>query len=376
MVQRPATKRGRTSSAADRQGGATLKQALRYVPLASKVLLAVLLAVAFFIGYRAVASASFFKVGNVDVEGTTRVSREDVRATVLRSAGAQGVWKADLDAVSRQLRELPWVRAAVVSRVLPSGLRVRITEREPRLIARTAQGRLVWVDEEGVMLGAASAGERDVIIRGLDEGSGDSARQQNRDRLSVAMELKADWEKTGLGRRISEVNLGDVRDVRVQLAGADAQTEVRLGQEDYIERLHVAVRKLDERRQAYGDCVSYIDMTVSKSKRAILAPVPCAQLPAESVADAAPAEAQPVADTRRQAEVAAVAPAAAKKGGAIVRKAAEKKVAVKEAAVKKKEDDARKKVQQAEKQRAEKERAKRDAPAKGTGAATRPRRVG
>ncbi len=51
-----------------------------------------------------------------------------------------GVWKADLKGLNARLERLPWVRTAVVSRVLPDGIRVRITERVPRAVVRTMSG--------------------------------------------------------------------------------------------------------------------------------------------------------------------------------------------------------------------------------------------
>ena len=45
------------------------------------------------------------------------------------------------------------MRRAVVSRVLPDRLRVRITERVPVAVVRNAAGHFVSVDDEGVALG-------------------------------------------------------------------------------------------------------------------------------------------------------------------------------------------------------------------------------
>jgi cell division septal protein FtsQ len=269
-VQRPAARRttGPAANRPARQKGFAWNSALAYLPLALKVLLAVSLGMLAFVGYRTAASASFFKVRTVDVEGAARVPRDDIRAAVLRASNS-GVWKTNLEAVTREVRALPWVRDVVVSRVLPSGLRVRITEREPRVIARTASGRLVWVDDDGVMLGAASPGEHDFFIRGIDESRADEALRQNRERVRAALELAGDWERAGLSSRVSEVNLDDLHDVRVQLAGDDAEVEVRLGREDFAKRFRQSLEVLDAQRHTpRGPFVTYID--VSQGKRAII----------------------------------------------------------------------------------------------------------
>jgi cell division septal protein FtsQ len=268
-VQRPAARRTRPASPKDRrQKSFAWKSALVYFPLVLKVTLAVALGVLAFVGYRTAVSASFFKVKTVDVEGASRASRDDIRADVLRLSNA-GVWQADLEAIAGELRSVPWVRDAVVSRVLPAGLRVRVTEREPRIIARTSAGRLVWVDDDGVMLGAASPGEQDFFVRGIEESRTDEALKQNRERVRAATELARDWAQAGLARRVSEVNLEDLRDVRVQLAGDDAAVEVRLGHEDFAKRFRQALEVLDAQRQTpRGPFVTYVD--VSQGKRAII----------------------------------------------------------------------------------------------------------
>ncbi len=68
---------------------------------------------------------------------------------------------------------------------------------------------------------------------------------------------------------MSEVNLLDLRDVRVQLAGDDSQIEVRLGSQDQGARLRKALTVLDAQRQtSRGPLISYIDLT--QGKRAIV----------------------------------------------------------------------------------------------------------
>lgn len=303
--QRANARRGRTASPGTARGadGSTWSSIIRFAPFAAKVLLAVTLGALIFAGYRAAASAAFFQVRSVDVEGASRVSRDEVRAIVMRETSGAGVWRANLDAVSRELQELPWVRAAVVSRVLPSGLRVRIIEREPRMVARNNAGRLVWVDDEGVMLGVARVEDRDqIILRGLDESTTDFARQQNRERMSRAMELASQWGRSGVTKRVSELNLDDLRDVRVQLAGSDAQVEIRLGREDLGKRFEQALAVLDEQRSTpRGPYITHID--VSQGKRAIIGTGSSAHLP--------PADADSNGDTATVVENAASAPRAA-----------------------------------------------------------------
>jgi cell division septal protein FtsQ len=277
-VQRPTSRRAKPApTKGARQKSFEWKSALPYVPLALKVLLAVSLGVLAYVGYRTAVSASFFKVRAVDVEGASRASREEIRAAVTRLSQA-GVWQADLEAISGELKNLPWVRDAVVTRVLPAGLRVRVTEREQRVISRASTGRLAWVDDDGVLLGAASPDEQDFFVRGLEEARTPDAVKHNRVRVALAMELSNDWAQAGLSKRVSEVNLESLDDVRVQLAGDDASIEVRLGKEEYAKRLRQALEVLDAQRgTARSPFITYVD--VSQGKRAVIGTGPTAHNP-------------------------------------------------------------------------------------------------
>jgi cell division septal protein FtsQ len=274
-VQRPTSRRAKPAKASGaRQKSFEWKSALPYVPLALKVVLAVALGVLAYVGYRTAVSASFFKVRAVDVEGASRASREEIRAAVTRLSQA-GVWQADLDAISGELKNVPWVRDAVVTRVLPAGLRVRVTEREPRVISRASTGRLAWVDDDGVLLGAASPDERDFFVHGLEEARTPDAVKHNRVRVALASQLSNDWAQAGLAKRVSEVNLENLDDVRVQLAGDDASIEVRLGKEDYAKRLRQALEVLDAQRgTTRAPFITYVD--VSQGKRAVIGTGPTA----------------------------------------------------------------------------------------------------
>jgi cell division protein FtsQ len=196
---------------------------------------------------------------------------EDIKGVVRRDVSATGVWRADLQDLSHHLEKLPWVRTAVVTRVLPDGIRVRITEREPRAVVRTSAGRFVWVDDDAVYLGEMAPTDQMPVffLRGWNEDGSTSAQAENRERVAKFLELQRDWSAQGISERVSEANLMDLRDVRVQLAGDDSQIEVRLGSQDQSARLGKALTVLDAQRQtARGPLISYIDLT--QGKRAIV----------------------------------------------------------------------------------------------------------
>lgn len=257
-VQRPVRRdRGLSTSRAKSTG---LGRVLAYLPLAGKIVLAVVIGVLIFAGYRAAASASFFQARSVDISGASRASSDEIKAIVRRDVATTGVWRADLDAISRELKTVAWVREAVVSRVLPDGLRVRVTERESRAIVRTAAGKFLWVDDEAVNLGAAQPTDQ-IFMRGWDEDGTETARALNRERVQKFIEMTRDWELKGISRRVSEVNLNDLSDVRVQLTGDDSQIEIQLGKEDLGNRLKFALDELDrERNTPIGPYILHINV--------------------------------------------------------------------------------------------------------------------
>lgn len=261
IVQRPA-RRASGASGQARSAHSGVRNVLAYVPAIVKVMLAVIAGVLIFAGYRAAASASFFQVRSIDVSGTARASADDIKTVVRRNVQATGVWRADLEALSRELERQPWVRRAVVSRVLPDGVRVRIIEREPRAVVHTSEGRFVWVDDDAVTLGQLQPNDKmpPFFIRGWDESGTSAARDENRARIAKYLEMLSEWEKLGLTERVSELNLIDLTDVRVELAGNDSQIEVRIGKENFGNRLQRALMKLDEARATpLGPFITYVD---------------------------------------------------------------------------------------------------------------------
>jgi cell division protein FtsQ len=263
--QRPAKRGG------NEPVSARLKSLLGYVPLALRIGVFAIIALIAFVGYRAAASASFFQVRKIEARGAARASVDEIKTVVRRDVGETGVWQADLPALSQHLEQLPWVRTAVVTRVLPDGIRVRITEREPKAVVRTSAGRFIWVDDDAVYLGEMSPTDQMPVffLRGWNEDDSTTAQTENRARVKMFLELQREWSAQGVSERVSEVNLQDLRDVRVQLAGDDSQIEVRLGSQEQNTRLSKALTVLDAQRQtARGPLISYIDLT--QGKRAIV----------------------------------------------------------------------------------------------------------
>lgn len=240
----------------------SLRSLYRYVPRALKIAVVILAIIGLAIGYRAASSASLFQVRAVDVVGTSRTSAEEIESLVRRAVSRTGVWRADLSALSLELGRLPGVRRAVVTRVLPDRLRVRITERVPLAVVRNSSGHFVWVDDEGVALSEMKSTDQipPFFLLGWNEDGTSEARQENVERIKKYQEALREWQAAGLTDRVSEINLFDVHDVRAQLAGKDSQIEVRVGAQDLGRRLQTALNELDAYKQTpRGSLITYVD---------------------------------------------------------------------------------------------------------------------
>ncbi len=259
FLQRPAR---RGSSGGGQRRNFSIRGLFRYVPKVLKIAVALLLVATFIIGYRAAASAALFQVRAVDVAGTSRISAEEIESLVRRAVAQTGVWRADVALISSQLQRLPGVRRAVVARVLPDRLRIRISERLPVAVVRTSPGHFIWVDDEGVALGEMKSTDQlpPFFIRGWNEDTSDDLINPNAERVRKYLQLAREWQAVGLADRISEINLIDLRDIRVQLTGDDSQVEVRLGGQDATQRLKSALEVFDRYKQATnGATITYID---------------------------------------------------------------------------------------------------------------------
>jgi len=260
FVQRPARRDSRGVGAPTR---GWLRAIFGYFQSALKFVLTILTVVALIVGYRVAASASLFQARSVDVTGTSRTSAEEIEGLTRRAVARTGVWRADLSAISSELGRLPGVRRAIVTRLLPDSLRVRVTERVQVAVVHTSAGHFVWVDDEGVTMEEMKPADRmpPFFIRGWNEDGSEDARKENIERIQKYLEIAREWEVAGLAERVSEVNLIDVRDVRAQLAGNDSQIEMRLGAQDLGRRLKMALDVLDEyRHTARGPFITYVDL--------------------------------------------------------------------------------------------------------------------
>ena len=89
-------------------------------------------------------------IGNVQVEGRGRASREAVLSAVAVARGTP-ILAVDPADTKQRLEAVPWIRSASVERRFPDTLHIRLVERQP-LAFWQQHGKLVLIDRDGVVI--------------------------------------------------------------------------------------------------------------------------------------------------------------------------------------------------------------------------------
>jgi cell division protein FtsQ len=187
---------------------------------------------------------------NIVLEGNRYISREEVLGvlglplTGNRRTGTN-VFRLSLDTQRRLVETLPWVRTAAVTRILPQGLLVHITERTPVAFATTG-GRVSLVDEEGMLLEKPENGVFDFpVISGLERLSGVDER---RARLALYQEFmrQVGEEAPRAGWMISEVDLSDSEDLKALLIRERQTIQLHFGHQSFLGRFRSFLTLLPE----------------------------------------------------------------------------------------------------------------------------------
>jgi hypothetical protein len=237
------------------------------VPLAA---LLVLVAIPLVGGYF-LATSNVFALRRVLVEGTSRTPADSIEKVVRDVAGKQ-LLRADLDAVRKAVSAVPAVQDVTVARVLPDTIRVKVTEREPAVVVRLASGQLAWADANGRVVSDFDAkGDVPPPLTGYEDGdTSDRAAADNRDRVASYQALHNALAGDKLWDWIDEVNLRYPKDIQVRLVGGGVL--VRLGGDQFRERLSKALLVLDAAKRGDADALARMSISESDVQKMIASP--------------------------------------------------------------------------------------------------------
>ena len=206
------------------------------------------------------------KPEQIEIAGNHIVAREEVLKLFVHDRN-RSVLRVPLDDRRTQIQELAWVEEASVQRILPNHLRIEITERTPIAFFRNGS-ELVLVDAQGVLLDRPEGEDFHFpIVTGLSESM---AREEREKRMQTYQEFLKDIElvHAGSSERVSELDLGNPRDLRAVLSGlgsgdvAQAVT-VHFGQNDFTSKYRMLVENFAQ-WQANAGRVQSIDLQYSR----------------------------------------------------------------------------------------------------------------
>jgi cell division septal protein FtsQ len=237
--------RGR-SAASRARGQAVTRTVGRFVvPL---VVIAALLGCLLFLGfsgYESATASGFFGLRNVDIRGTSRTPVEDIRRIVATSVEKPGVWNADLSDMRTRIEKFPFVKSAAISRVLPAGIRVNITERVPVAVVRLTAGNFL-VDGDGALLAVVKTDEKEFpfVLHGWDEAKTERAVPDNIARLKVYKKMLDEWRQFDLAARVKEVNISNPRQPVAVVEDSGRAIAVTLAKDNLGKSLKTAIEAL------------------------------------------------------------------------------------------------------------------------------------
>jgi cell division septal protein FtsQ len=236
--KRPA--KGRGSEPRVRQNGESRFTQYFLPGLISLVMLVCLVGL-FVLGYRTVTASDFFQVKRVDVTGVTRSSAEDIRRIVSGQADKTGVWNTDIADLRQKIEKLPFVKFAAVSRVLPNGLKVVVTERVPIGVVKVSSGNFL-IDADGELLAPPDTVDAGLMtIYGWDETKTERATRDNAARIKLFQKMIGDWGEFGLAKRVKEVNLSDLQEPQATVEDSGSKISITLARDDLSKSLKSAL---------------------------------------------------------------------------------------------------------------------------------------
>lgn len=212
--------------------------------------------------YRAAAltlAAEALTVTRITVQGTSRMSPGEVLA-LLEDLRGRSMVTTDLEAWREKLLGSPWVADAAIRRVLPGTVSVVVAEREPLGIGRIGES-LYLIDRTGTIIDefGPSYAEFDLpIIDGLAAPPAAGGPLIDDGRAALAGRVLADLQqRPSLGRRVSQIDVSDVRDAAVILK--DDTALIRVGDERFAERVQ-AYLDLAPRLREQVPQIDYVDL--------------------------------------------------------------------------------------------------------------------
>ena len=185
---------------------------------------------------------------DIEISGVRNSSLEQVMDIARGEVLGRNIFHVSLADRRAKLEGLPWVESAAVMRLLPNHIAVAITERTPVAFVQMGS-KINLIDGGGVVLGAPA--NRDSrysfpVIHGIVETQPLPSRAAA---MKMYNTLMSELESGGYTRQISEVDLGDPKDVKVVASDGGNMVVLHLGKSDFLARYKLYAAHIAEWRR-------------------------------------------------------------------------------------------------------------------------------
>jgi cell division protein FtsQ len=169
-------------------------------------------------------TSKMFVVRSVEIEGTNRVSPEEIRRIANVNVGDR-MFAIKKSVVKKSIMNNPWIRDVRISRRLPSGIIIKATERKP--IALVNAGRVFYMDDHGVLIPLVPASylELPLISGVMLDSAGTSVSQLSLSRIKTLMAL-ADRTDTSILKTVSQIDFSEYSYVRIKIENSPMIVEI------------------------------------------------------------------------------------------------------------------------------------------------------
>jgi len=236
-----------------------LKKYLRPLGIIAAGLISVSLTCGILYGaYRALDSATYFRLKNIDVSSAKRLTREEILGLAGIESG-KDLLRMNLKRMGEHILQNPWVETVRINRYFPDALSITITEREPLAIVN--MGFIYYLDKNANVFKVLNQGDNldYPVVTGFSE------EELGTDPKGTKDALKSTCELLKILREKGAFILADVSEIHYDkgygftMFTASGALPVKIGAGDFtakIERFALIYRDLMVQRPL----LQYIDL--------------------------------------------------------------------------------------------------------------------
>jgi len=211
-----------------------------------------------FAAYRAIGSATFFRLKHIEVSSAKHLTQDEILALVGVEAG-QDMARMNLKHMGEQLAQNPWVENVRIHRYFPDRLSIAVSEREPLAIVN--MGFIYYLDKKGNVFKALNQGDKldYPVITGFSE------EEMSSNPAATGDALKSTCELLGILREKGAFILADVSEIHYDkgygftLFTASGALPVKIGAGDFAAKVERFARIYKE-LMAQRASLQYIDL--------------------------------------------------------------------------------------------------------------------